>query len=569
MQATRKILLAQIKNIKWQRSLSRSAIVFNNDFEIKSPLADIVMPNTTFLDRLWRDKSKFKSLVALESAETKKSYTYDQLSKNMAAFATSLHKKLGLKSGDVVAIMLPNSPEFVVVAFGSLQAGCVVTTLNPIYKEHEVQHQSKITQPKVFVTIPTLYETVLKGLKSAQIEAKIIVVDNVNEPIPDGTVRYTEIAENSDADYSILDNVHKEDDDVAFIPFSSGTTGLPKGVEITYKNLKASIEIMSNEKNCFAKMSEGSFQDVVPCILPFFHIYGLVVTLIGHITKGCKLITMSSFSATLYLNLLQNEKASLLYVVPPIAILLGKHPDVNRQHFRNVRHIVCGAAPLAASDVQNILEKAKTKLEVNQGFGATETSSLTTATFIGQNSYDYDSCGDIMASITVKYVDPMTGDPVPVGQKGEMCVKGPIVMKGYHKNEEATRECLTEDGYFKTGDLGYYKPGVGAYITDRIKELIKVKGLQVAPAELESVLRTHPAIQEAAVIGVPHEFFGEVPKAFVVLKNEFKVSPEEIQEYVATKVAPFKKIEEVMMVDNIPKNLTGKILRRELKKMYA
>ncbi|CAH0400181.1 unnamed protein product [Chilo suppressalis] len=569
MQATRKILLAQIKNIKWQRSLSRSAIVFNNDFEIKSPLADIVMPNTTFLDRLWRDKSKFKSLVALESAETKKSYTYDQLSKNMAAFATSLHKKLGLKSGDVVAIMLPNSPEFVVVAFGSLQAGCVVTTLNPIYKEHEVQHQSKITQPKVFVTIPTLYETVLKGLKSAQIEAKIIVVDNANEPIPDGTVRYTEIAENSDADYSILDNVHKEDDDVAFIPFSSGTTGLPKGVEITYKNLKASIEIMSNEKNCFAKMSEGSFQDVVPCILPFFHIYGLVVTLIGHITKGCKLITMSSFSATLYLNLLQNEKASLLYVVPPIAILLGKHPDVNRQHFRNVRHIVCGAAPLAASDVQNILEKAKTKLEVNQGFGATETSSLTTATFIGQNSYDYDSCGDIMASITVKYVDPMTGDPVPVGQKGEMCVKGPIVMKGYHKNEEATRECLTEDGYFKTGDLGYYKPGVGAYITDRIKELIKVKGLQVAPAELESVLRTHPAIQEAAVIGVPHEFFGEVPKAFVVLKNEFKVSPEEIQEYVATKVAPFKKIEEVMMVDNIPKNLTGKILRRELKKMYA
>ncbi|CAH0755363.1 unnamed protein product [Diatraea saccharalis] len=568
MQSSRRLLFAQIKNIKWQRHLSHSAVL-NNDYEIKSRLGDISIPNTSFLEQLWRDSSKFKNLVALESAETKKAYTYDQLMKNMAVFATSLHKKLGLKFGDVVAIMLPNSPEFVVVAFGSLQAGCVVTTLNPIYKEHEVEHQSNITQPKVFVTTPSHYDTVVKGLKNAQIEAKIVLLDNANEQIPNGTIRYSEIAEKGEADYSLLDKIDRKDDDIAFIPFSSGTTGLPKGVEITYKNLKASIEIMGNKDNCYAKMVEGNVQDIVPCILPFFHIYGLVITLIGHLTKGCKMITMSSFSATLYLNLLQTEKASLLYVVPPIAILLGKHPDVNRKHFRNVRHIVCGAAPLAASDVENILEKAKTKIEINQGFGATETSSLTTATLIGQESYDYDSCGEVLAGITVKYVDPITGEPVPVGQKGEMYVKGPIVMKGYHKNEKATKESLTEDGFFKTGDLGYYKPGVGAYITDRIKELIKVKGLQVAPAELESVLRSHPAVQEAGVIGVPHEFFGEVPKAFVIIKKEFKVTPDELQEYVANKVASYKKIEEVVLVDNIPKNLTGKILRRELKKMYA
>ncbi|GBP88156.1 4-coumarate--CoA ligase-like 4 [Eumeta japonica] len=249
------------------------------------------------------------------------------------------------------------------------------------------------------------------------------------------------------------------------------------------------------------------------------------------------------------------------------AILLGKHPLVGEEHLRNVRHMLSGAAPLSASDVTPLLEKTKGKLQFEQGFGATETTSVTTSTLIGE-TFDYSCAGVPLSSIELMFIDPMTGKSVPPGQSGELLVRGPNVMKGYYKNEEATRDTLTEDGFFKTGDLGYYKQDTGLYITDRIKELIKVKGMQVAPAELESLLRSHPAVQEAAVIGIPHEISGEVPKAFIITKTDAKTSEEELQSFVASKVAPFKRIEEVQFVNNIPKTASGKILRRELKKMY-
>ncbi|XP_013172822.1 PREDICTED: 4-coumarate--CoA ligase 2-like [Papilio xuthus] len=566
----RKILLRQFKQLRTLRRFTTSVNLKNQEqYVIKSPLEDIVIPNMRFLDRLWLESPSFINHVAIECAESKKSYTYQQLQKNMAVFATSLRKKLGLNPGDVVAAMLPNCPQFPVVAFGALQAGCVVTPINPIYKELEVTHQVSTTAPKVFVTIPQCYETVVKGLQNAKIDAKIVVIDNPSAPIPEGAIRYSEISESGEADYSLLDKVEKNNDDVAFIPFSSGTTGLPKGVEITYGNLIAAIEIMQNKRNSFPLLTQGDFQDVVPCILPFFHIYGLVVALMGHLAKGCKLISLPKFSAGLYLDVLDKQKPTLLYVVPPIAILLGKHPDVKVEHFERVRNVICGAAPLADSDVHAILEKCKRKLEFNQGFGATETTSLATTTLMDSTILDYSACGVPMASVLLKFVDPLTGNPVPIGEPGELYVKSPTIMKGYHKNEKATKETLTEDGYFKTGDLGYYKPEAGLYITDRIKELIKVKGMQVAPAELESILRSHPAVQDAAVIGIPHEIYGEVPKAFVIRKNGKETSAEELQSFVADRVAVFKKIEEVAFVNDIPKTTTGKILRKDLKKMYA
>uniref|UniRef100_A0A2A4K1W8 Uncharacterized protein n=1 Tax=Heliothis virescens TaxID=7102 RepID=A0A2A4K1W8_HELVI len=565
----RKLLLREIKNLKWQRKLSVSAVFRKDDFIIKSTIPDIVVPKTRFIDRLWADSAGYKNHVALESAETKKTYTYSQLEKNTSAFATSLIKKFGLKPGDVVAVMLPNCPEFPVVAFGSLQAGCVLTTVNPIYKEFELAHQVSITEPKVFVTLPECYDTVAKSLNVAKIKAKIILVDNPSKPVPDGVTRYTEVAESGEADYKLLDKIERKGDDVACIPFSSGTTGLPKGVEITYDNMLAGMEIMHQKENCFPNIANDNFQDVLPAFLPFFHIYGLVIGLIGHISKGCKLVTMSKFSASMYLDILKTQNTTLLYIVPPVAILLGKHPDVNEQHYRHVRHIICGAAPLAATDVEAILQKSKRAIEFNQGFGMTETTSLATSTFKGTQNVDYNSCGVPMASVELKFADPITGEAVPIGQSGEMYIRSPTVMKAYHKNPKATEESMAKDGFFKTGDLGYFKPGSGLFITDRIKELIKVKGMQVAPAELESLLRSHPAVQDAAVIGVPHEFYGEAPKAFIIRKNGLKITEEELQDFVASKVAVYKKIEEVMFVDDIPKTASGKILRKELKKMYA
>ncbi|XP_049700069.2 uncharacterized protein LOC110369861 [Helicoverpa armigera] len=565
----RKLLLREIKNLKWQRKLSTSAVFRKDDFIIKSTVPDIVVPKTRFIDRLWEESAGYKNQVALESAETKKTYTYSQLEKNTSAFATSLIKKFGLKPGDVVAVMLPNCPEFPVVAFGSLQAGCVLTTVNPIYKEFELAHQVSITEPKVFVTLPECYDTVTKSLNAAKIKAKIILVDSPNKPVPDGVSRYTEVAESGEADYKLLDKIERKGNDIACIPFSSGTTGLPKGVEITYDNILAGMEIMSQKENSFPTLANDNYQDILPAFLPFFHIYGLVIGLLGHLSKGCKLVTMSKFSASMYLDILKTQKTTLLYIVPPVAILLGKHPDVNEGHYRHVRHIICGAAPLAASDVEAILQKSKRAIEFNQGFGMTETTSLATSTFKGTKNVDFNACGVPMANVELKFADPITGEAVPIGQSGEMYIRSPTIMKGYHKNPKATEESMTKDGFFKTGDLGYYKPGSGLYITDRIKELIKVKGMQVAPAELESLLRSHPAVQDAAVIGVPHQFYGEAPKAFIIRKNGLKITEEELQDFVASKVAVYKKIEEVMFVDDIPKTASGKILRKELKKMYA
>lgn len=521
------------------------------------------------LDRLFKESASFKNHVALESAETKKVYTYTQLERNIVAFATSLLKKMGVKQGEVVAVMLPNSTEFPVAAFGTIHAGCIVTTVNPLYKEFEITHQLTITEPKVIVTLPECYDNVKKGMRNAKNTAKIILIDDPSAAVPDDVVRYSEIVEKGELDFGLLDKIDKKHDDVVCIPFSSGTTGLPKGVEITYGNLLAAIEMMEPDEVCYPRLTEGKFQDVLPCFLPFFHIYGLVISLIGHMKKGCKLITMSKFSASLYLDLLKTGDCSLLYVVPPIAILLGKHPDVKTEHFRNVRHIVCGAAPLAASDVDSILAKSKKDIEFNQGFGATETTSLGTSTFKNTKNVDYSACGVPMASVKLKFADPLTGKIVPVGESGEMYIHSPSVMKGYHKNPSATADSFTEDGYFKTGDLGHFKPGVGLFITDRIKELIKVKGMQVAPAELESLLRSHPAVADAAVIGVPHEFFGEAPKAFIIRKSDTKITEEELQDFVASKVAVYKKIEGVMFVDAIPKTASGKILRKDLKAMYA
>ncbi|GBP88154.1 4-coumarate--CoA ligase 1 [Eumeta japonica] len=322
MNATKR-LFSELRLIKGKTRVNYSVVPKNLSREehvIRSTLPDVVIPNTDFLDRLWRDSAVFRKLVAIvsimsECAETKKKYTYEQLWDLSARWATVLQR---LDAGDTVAVMLPNCPEFPVLALGALQAGRKVTTLNPIYKEFEITHQLKLTQPTVIMTNNDCYDTITKALALINQTAKILIVDKPAESIPAGAIRYSEVVENSKIDISTLQKVRTKAEDTAFLPFSSGTTGLPKGVEISYKNLLATLEMTGHEKVCLPNLASESFQDVVPCILPFFHIYGLVVALLGHLTKGCKLVTLPKFSVDLYLDVLKNQKATLLYVVPPI-----------------------------------------------------------------------------------------------------------------------------------------------------------------------------------------------------------------------------------------------------------
>lgn len=568
--------LKKVKHLRktiesFERNFNRCAVlttVNKEDFVIKSFLPNVNVRDVSFLKRLWKDSEHFKNHVAIQCAETKKFYTYEQLWAHMARYATSLRKRLSFETGDVVAVMLPNCPEYPVVIFGTIQAGGVLTTINPIYKEFEICHQLNLTQPKIIITLTECYKTITAAMTQVNSKAKIIIVDKQNEAIPENTIRFTEIAESGEIDLKVLNKVETDKKEIAFLPFSSGTTGLPKAVEITQYNVMAGLDMMQNERVSLPQLTSGDYQDVVPCVLPFFHIYGLMVTLVGHLARGCKLVSIPKFSTSLYLDVLKNDKATILYVVPPIALLLSKHPDVKEEHLQSVKHLLCGAAPFSASDAEPLIEKTKGKLNLCQGYGATETTSMATSTLIGVNP-DYSSSGFPLGSIDMKFIDPLTGTSLPVGVEGELLIRGPNIMRGYYKNEKATKESMTDDGFFRTGDLGYYKPDVGLFITDRIKELIKVKGMQVAPAELESVLRSHPAVQDAAVIGIPHEISGEVPKAFIITKDGKKTNEEELQDFVAKQVAVFKKIEEVQFVEEIPKTASGKILRRELKKMYV
>ncbi|HET7517665.1 MAG TPA: AMP-binding protein, partial [Actinomycetes bacterium] len=295
-------------------------------------------------------------------------------------------------------------------------------------------------------------------------------------------------------------------------------------------------------------------------VLPFFHIYGLVVLMCAAVSKGSTLVTMPRFDLEQFLGLLQDQRITRAYVAPPIVLALAKHPLVDNYDLSSLKSVLSGAAPLDAS-----LEKAcaeRLGCEVIQGWGLTETSPVVTTNYNTPRGPKPGSVGVPLPNTEMRVVDPATGADVSRGETGELLVRGPQVMKGYLNAPEATAAMLDPEGWLHTGDLGTIDEQGYVFIVDRVKELIKYKGLQVAPAELEAVLLSHPEVADAAVVRHPDEEAGEVPKAFVVARSP--VDPEELKAFVAERVAPHKKVRLVEFVDEIPKAASGKILRRLL-----
>jgi acyl-CoA synthetase (AMP-forming)/AMP-acid ligase II len=339
--------------------------------------------------------------------------------------------------------------------------------------------------------------------------------------------------------------------DLVTLPYSSGTTGLPKGVMLTHRNIVANL----CQGDTF--LVEGD-QERVIAVLPLYHIYGLSVLMCGVVWKGATLVTMPRFDLEEFLRLLQDQHITRAFLVPPIILALAKHPLVDKYDLSALNAVVSGAAPLDAG-----LEAAcaeRTGALVTQGWGLTETSPVLT-TNVGSEPRP-GSVGRLLANTRLRVVDPASGRDLPVGETGELVAAGPQIMKGYLGRPEETAGMLDADGWLHTGDLGYVDADGYVYVVDRVKELIKYKGLQVAPAELEAVLLSHPAIADAAVVGARDEEAGEVPKAFVVASQP--LSEAEVMDFVAERVAPFKKVRQVEFVDEIPKAPSGKILRRVL-----
>ncbi|XP_049875372.1 uncharacterized protein LOC126373310 [Pectinophora gossypiella] len=530
---------------------------------VKSPFKSVPENNYTVNDFVWLNLDRWPDKTAMVCAVTGRGYTYAQTHKMTTTFAASLRTKLKLKDNDKVAVILPNIPEYPSALLGILQAGCIASMMNPIYTADELQRQLELIDCNAVVASKISYPNIKAALDALQKKIPIILTDK--EALPEGTIKFSELAQDEHINTDCLKSVKRRPDDVAVLPFSSGTTGFPKGVVLTHSSVVAANFCISDPDIIAIKETTANYQSVLPAILPFFHIFGFNALMLNQMHLGCKLVSMPYFKPELFLQTIAGHKANVLFIVPPMVLFLGKHPAVTPAHLESVHGIICGAAPCSEDDAAAVINKNK-NISFRQGYGLTETNA---AISVGhKNDTVHSAVGHVMGSNELKIVDIDTQQALPAGQEGEIWFRGPLLMSGYFKNEEATREVM-QDGWFKTGDIGKVDDTGRLYVTERLKELIKVKGFQVAPAELETVIRTHPTILDCAVLGVPDPINGEAPKAFVVPKPGQKLDIKEVLDFVNKKVAEFKKVKEVQIVEEIPKSVAGKILRKDLKAKYC
>ena len=446
----------------------------------------------------------------------------------------------GIGKGDKVGIFSPNHVDYAAVFHGILLAGATVTTLNALYREREIEHQLDDAEAvAVFVFSP-----MAAPLEAARGNLPRLrhawPIDGLPDLLGDVPEEYRPVAVNAL-------------EDIAVLPYSSGTTGLPKGVMLTHYNLA------SNVKQLLA--TEHLTSDAVGlCVLPFFHIYGMTVLMNAGLALGTTGVVMMRFDLEQMLDLVGKHGITHLFLVPPALLAMANVPDPSRFDTSSLQLVNSGAAPLPLEVGERV--KSIYGCLVSQGYGLTETSPTTNANPLERIKLE--SCGPPVADTFEKIVSLDTGEELPVGEVGEVVVQGPQVMKGYWKRPEETSECLSEDGWLLTGDIGWLDEDGYLHILDRKKEMIKYKGYQVAPAELEALLHEHPAVLDAAVIPKPHLEGGEIPKALVVLKEGVQATPEELMAFVAERVAPYKKIREVEYLSEVPKTASGKILRRDL-----
>ncbi len=469
--------------------------------------------------------------------------SFGQLAAQVERLAGGLAAR-GLKKGETVALFCPNVPEYAVVFLGVAAAGGVNSTVNSLYSPKELVHQFKDSGARFLVTIPQFLDRALPAAREAGVEEVYVLGE------AEGATPFAALMAGAGPAPDVAIDPRS---DLAALPYSSGTTGLPKGVMLTHENLIANM-VLSCEMN---SVVEG---DKMLGVLPFFHIYGMVLILNLALYKGIPLVTLPRFELGQFLECIQKHRITSLNLVPPLVLALARQPAVDDYDLSSVRIISCGAAPLGAE-----LERAcgeRLDCEVYQGYGLTEVGGASHVATAPVPPEKKGSVGQVLPNTESKVVDPDSGRTLGAGERGEVLIRGPHVMAGYLNNEAATRECIDADGWFRTGDIGFFDEDGFFRIVDRVKELIKYKAFQVPPAELEAVLLSHPAVADAAVIPSPDEEAGEVPKAFVVAAGE--ASAEDLMAFVAGQVAPHKKVRLVEFVEEIPKSASGKILRRVL-----
>lgn len=510
----------------------------------KSAFPDVALTQDTITQRVFENIDP--EMTVLIDGPTGRERTGGQFIHDVKSLAGGLTAR-GWGAGKTIALMAPNIPEFCVVFHASAWAGGTITTINPTYTAPEVNHQLEDADAEVLITIAMFADIAKEAIKGTRVK-EIVIIDDA----PAGMIPLHEVmGEPMNAQTPVDVTRH-----VVVLPYSSGTTGLPKGVMLTHQNLVVNVD------QVLAMTGLAGTRETTVAFLPFFHIYGLQVLQNLYLAAGGCLVTMPRFDLELFLTLIEKHKTPKLWIVPPVALALAKHPMIDAFDLSCLEQVNSAAAPLGSDVAEAISERLGT--HTTQAYGMTELSPASHVSPFGKGKVG--ASGAALPNTECRIVDTQTQQDADPGQDGELWVRGPQVMMGYLNNPQATKETIVENGWLRTGDIARIDSDSFVYITDRLKELIKFKGFQVAPAELEAALLSHPAILDAAVIGVPDQQAGEIPAAFIVVANESKaLSLEEVQAYLAQRLAPFKQVQRLDVVEAIPKSASGKILRRVLR----
>jgi long-chain acyl-CoA synthetase len=506
-----------------------------------------------------------------------KELTYKEVYESSLKLANYL-RKIGIEKGDRVAIMLPNGPQSVISYFGVLYAGGVVVQTNPLYTERELAFQMEDSSTKAIITLDILFPKVSKVVGKTNIDHIIVTAVKDYLPFPKNIIYpfiqkkqtgivvkvehngnhhlLKKILAESDAGPVQPDHDFDFENELALLQYTGGTTGFPKGVMLTHKNLVA------NATMCDAwiyKAKKG--EEIVLGLLPFFHVYGMTAVLILSVMQGYKMVLLPKFDAETTLKTIEKQRPTLFPGAPTIYIGLLNHPDIKKYDLSSIDSCISGSAPLPV-DVQQRFEEV-TGGKLVEGYGLTESSPVTHANFVWDRKRVRGSIGVPWPDTDAAIFSLENGEPLPPGEMGELAVKGPQVMKGYWNRPEDTEQVL-KDGWLLTGDLGYMDEDGYFYVVDRKKDMIIAGGYNIYPREIEEVLYEHPEIQETVVVGVPDPYRGETVKAYVVLKESAKVTEDELNQFTRKYLAAYKIPRVYEFRTELPKTAVGKILRRTL-----
>jgi acyl-CoA synthetase (AMP-forming)/AMP-acid ligase II len=511
---------------------------------VRSPFELPPIPETDLASFALRHSPGLGDKPALIDASSGRAIAYAELAPLVRRAAAGLAAR-GFRQGDVLAIYAPNLPEYAVAAHAVMSLGGIVTTANPLYTPAELATQLTDSRARAIVTVPPVLEHARQAAAVARCR-ELYVFGEADEATPFGAL--LEHGEDPPA-------VQIDPGDTAALLYSSGTTGVPKGVQLSHRAIVANLMQTAIALDC-------GEEDTIAAVAPYFHALGFTVLLNTGLSAGATVVSLPRFDLEAFLQAIQDHRATGTIIVPPIALALARHPVVDGYDLSSLRYIGCGAAPLG----REVEDECARRLGCffRQGYGMTEaTASIAIPMVAEPELHVSGQAGILVAGTEVRVVHPESGADLGTGGIGEIWIRGPQLMDGYLGRPDATAETIDADGWLHSGDIGRVDADGRVFITDRIKELIKYKAHQVAPAELEALLCTHPAVAAAGVIGAPDEEAGELPTAFIVASEE--VSDEELMSWVAERVAPHKRIRRVERIEEIPCSPSGKILRRELR----